>query len=192
VINQWFPNVTDLSILFEVSYPRKSLPCVLDLTKVTTLSLDLAVCTVLTPSELSCIIHLFEQTCSLHSLAVIGESFIKRQPSNVEQINSIISRYVNGSKFRQLKVPVCKFHHVQTLLNRFRHLISVQFRFNTDLLTCDELIAFVKASIPDCSILNLACTVSIWIDERIEKTKNSKRPASCFRSFRQSLKSPVQ
>ena len=148
--------------------------------------------TVFTPLELNCIIDLLEQASSIHSFSVYGESFNARQSSNIEQMNSIIIRHVNGSKLRQLQVPVCNVTQVQMLLNRFRSLCSIQFVSFTQSLTCDKLIAYVKASMPGCSTLSDSGVASIWLGERKEATSYSTTLASGFRSVRQSVKSLFQ
>ena len=192
MIHQWFPNVNDLVVLIEASYPRHTFPSVLDLKKLTKLTLELGMSTAFTPLELNCIIDLLEQASSIHSLSVYGESFHASQSSNIEQINSIIIRHVNGSKLRQLQVPVCDLNQVQMLLNRFRNLCSIQLVSYTESLTCDKLIAFVKASMPGCSTLSDSGVASIWLGERKEATSYSTTLASGFRSVRQSVKSLFQ
>ena len=193
MIDQWFPNVNDLTILFQPSYSPESFPSVLDLGQVTTLSLHLEVLTSFASSNLRCIIDLLKRTNNIQSLAVHTESFIQRDPSSVKEIYSIIIRHVDWSKLRHLEIPICNLNHVQMMLsNRFRNLYSVRFCFNTDLLTSEEITAFVKTSISDCSIWADFTSVFIWIGERMEKTKGSKRSTSYFRSFLQSLKSLVQ
>ena len=192
MIHQWFPNVNDLVVLIEASYPRYTFPSVLDLKKLTKLTLELTMSTSFTPLELNCIIDLLEQASSIHSFSVYGEPFNTRLSSNIEQINSIIIRHVNGSKLRQLQVPVCNVNQIQMLLNRFRNLCSIQLVSYTESLTCDKLIAFVKASMPGCSTLSDSGVASIWLGERKDATLYSTTLASGFRSVRQSVKSLFQ
>ena len=188
MIDQWFPNANDLVVLFEASYPRHTFPSVLDLKKLTKLTLELTMSTSFTPSELNCIIDLLEQASNIHSLSVYGGSFDARQSSNIEQIHSVIIHHVNGSKLRQLQVSVCNVHQVQKLLNRFRNLYRIRFNVDAELLPVAEIIASIKASMPDCSTLTDSDFVSIWLGERPKTTGNSKGLTSRFRSVRQSVK----
>ena len=169
MINQWFPNVTDLSILFEASYPPKSFPSVLDLTKVMKLSLQLGLSTSPTPSELGCIISLLKRTPNIQSLSIDGVSFIQRDPSSIEKVYSIINRHVDWSKLRHVEVPICNLHHVQMLSNRFRNLCSIRFHFNVESLSAEQLINVVKVLMPACSIGYDYSVVYIWTGERPEK-----------------------
>jgi hypothetical protein len=156
------------------------------------LSLQLEVRNSLTPSELVSIIQLLEQTSNIQSLSVSGQSFIATDPSSIEKVHSIIIRHVNWSKLRHLEVPIWNLNHIQTLSNRFRNLKSIRFLFDSGSSTSEEVIAFVKPSMPDCSIECDYPVASIWIGKRPENTKDSTKSTSYFRSFLHSLKSLVR
>ena len=102
---------------------------------------------------------------------------------------SIIIRYVDRSKLRHLEVPICDLNHVQMLFNRFRNLHSIQFRFNPESLSAEQLIDFMKVLMPACSTGYDCPAVAIWIGERLAQVEDSKRSTSYFRSFLRSVKS---
>lgn len=166
MISQWFPNVTDLFISFINSYSPESSPWVVDLAKVTKLSLYLAISSSLTPLSSGCLVGLLEQTGNIHSLVVYGESMIERDTLCVEEICSTIIRHVDRSKLRHLEIPVSSLNQVQMLFDRFRDLFSIRFFPRIGSISSEQIIVFVKALMPACSIVKEDSVVSIWIEER--------------------------
>ena len=132
----------------------------------TKLSLHLAISTSLTPLNSGCLVDLLEEIANIHSLVVYGESMIERDPLSVEEICSTIIRHVDGPKLRHLEIPVCSLNQLQMLFDRFRDLFSIRFFSRIGSLSSEQIIVFVKALMPACSILKDDSVVSIWINER--------------------------
>ena len=91
---------------------------------------------------------------------------------------SIIIRHVNWSKLRHLEVPVYNLNHVQMFLDCSRGLFSIRFCSMNALLTLEQIIAPVKALMPDSSILKEYCAVPIWIGERVKSSVCSSPQAT--------------
>ena len=174
--------MTDLTLLFNDSYSPESFPSVVDLGKVTKLSLFLDVATSLTLWNSGCIIDLLKQTDNIQSLVVHGGSFLERDPFSAEEIYSVIIRHVERSKLRHLKVPICNLNHFQRLFDRFRDLFSIGFFPVIGSITSEEIIAHIKAVIPGCSVLEDYPVVSIWIGQQLERTNDSERVELSARS----------
>lgn len=159
--------MTDLSILSLNWYLPSSFPLLIDLAKVTKISLYLDMSTSLTPMNSDCIIDLLKQTGNIHSLAIHRSSLLTRDPLSIEEIYSIIICYVHQSKLRHLAVPVRNLNQVQMLLDRFRCFFSIRFCYVNESLTPEQISAFVKTLMLGCSILEDYPVVSIWLGEQV-------------------------
>lgn len=145
----------------------ESFSSILDLGKAKKLSLYLNISTSVTALNFGCIIDLIKQTDRIQSLAIHRRSFLERDPLSVEEMYSIIIRYVNCSKSRHLEVPVCNLNHTQMFLDCSRGLFSIRFCSMSASLTLEQIIAPMKTSIVGCSILIDDPVESIWTGERV-------------------------
>ena len=121
------------------------------------------------------LIDLLQQTPNLHSLTLdpSGSILLVRQP--IEDVYSVIIHYVDRSKLRHLDIFVINIHQVQTLLERFINLCAVRFRFQSELISSEEISDYLMTLMPDCSIWQDSYSVSIWMDQRVKTTDTCRR-----------------
>ena len=136
----------------------------IDLSKVTVLSLDWSQFPILHPFSSGCLIDLFQQASNIRSLTVhrVAEIMIRELAEN--DISSMIIQYVDPSKLRHLDIPFVDIDQFQRLLNRFTNLFSIRFRPIIVGIYLEKISAYVKTLLPGCSISYGSSSVLIWMD----------------------------
>ena len=117
-----------------------------------------------------CLINLLEQASNIHSLTVDPTIDIMTRTIDGENIQSMIIRYVNRSKLRHLAIRVVHIDQVQMLLDQLRNVSSLRFLFGIESIRSEEIIEHATTLMPACSISHDCSSVSIWMDQRVEKT----------------------
>ena len=139
-----------------------------DLSKVTTLSLHWHYIRPCNPISSDCLIDLFQQASNIHSLRFDPSADMKTRTADGRDIYSIIIRYVNRSKLRHLEMRIVDIGQVKTLLETFRNLFSVRFLFKDGSITFDETLRYVKTLMPSCLTVYNQLSLSIWMDKRVK------------------------
>jgi hypothetical protein len=160
--HRWFPNVTDLTVSVRHLYSSKPFPPIVNLSKVTKLSLVLHERHQLSSTTSSTCIDLLQRTRNVHWLTFISQS-INGDSVYSKDLYSAILRYVDQSKLRHPEIPVENIHQVQMLLKTFQGLLSVRFYLWGTSLTARKIIEHVETVRPGCSITEWYTWVSIWL-----------------------------
>ena len=147
----------------------------IDLSGVTKLSLNWNHSTTSNPIRSDCLIDLFKRTPDVQSLAVdpiVDDMILSDAEKN---FHSMIIRYVDPSKLRYLQIPITDIDQIQRLLNQFRNLHGIRLLQRFGLISIEEMIAYLRALMPGCSIWRDGSSVSFWMDQRMETTNARKR-----------------
>ena len=167
--NQWFPNVTDLSVLFHNWGSTDLFPSVVDFCKVTKLSLRFDFFTLPSQRVLDCLVHLLKQTSNFHSLSVDRQSSDSTEQLLIaKNIYSVILPQLDRSKLRQLTIPVGNLDDVEMLLDRSRELSSITFTRWIKSIRIEQIVKHTKTLIDDCSIWESEGSVSLWTGKQLE------------------------
>lgn len=147
--------------------PVKPLSSVIDLFKVTKLSLDSGYHCRLDRIRYDRLIDLFKQTPNIHSFTLDPSQLIVSQRLSVDDIYSAFIPYLDRSKLRHGDILVVDLRQVQMLLETFKNLISIRFRLGTDWISFEELSAYVKTLMSRCSTSHDFSSVSIGMDKTL-------------------------
>ena len=80
-----------------------------------------------------------------------------------KEIFALFIPYINRLKLRQLDIHISNMNHVEMVLDRFRDLLSVTFRFRpSNSITNLMIIEYVRTLVRDFSIVVNSSSVSIW------------------------------
>ena len=151
----------------------------LDLTKVTTLSLEFGHQQRQSLRGIQAVWFICSNKHPTFSRWLFRSSwFSERYSSSVDEICSTVIRHVDGSKLRHLEVLVRNLNHVEMFLDHFRGLFSICFLPIDRSITSGQTTTFVKKLMPDCSLFETSLAVSIWIGKRLDRTTNSNSSTS--------------
>jgi hypothetical protein len=150
--NQWFPNVTDLSVLFHDWCSTELFPSLVDFCKVTKLSLRFDFYSSPNQCVSDCLVHLLQQTSNVHSLSVDSRSDSTEHLLLKEKIYSTIIDHLDQSESGHLKIPVRHLNDTEMVLDRFSNLESITFtRWIRSIIT-QQNVKHLKTLMNDCSI----------------------------------------
>lgn len=151
-----------------------------DLSKVTTLSLDSHSIRPCNPISSDCLVDLLQQASNIHALRFDPSADMETRTADGRDIYSIIIRYVKRSKLRHLKMRIVGIDQVKTLLETFRNLLSVRFLLKDGSITFEETLLYMKTLMPGCLTLYNHFSLSIWMDKRVKTSATVSSVWKCF------------
>ena len=149
--------------------PVKSFSLVVDLSKVTKLSMYSCYLPSLDRITSDRLIDLLKQTPNLQSLTIDWRSNGKDDPFVVEKVGFRIIGFLDPSKFRHLNIPIFNLGQIKMILDRFANIFSLTLCLSTGSISAAEIFDYFRTSWPDCSMVKDQDSISIWLDDRSKK-----------------------
>ena len=172
--HHWFPNITDLTVMFGHLSSLESFWSVIDLAKVTKLSLDFNWRLLSAVKVWNDTIYLLGQTPNIRSLTVDWIFWPEKDLSDSHDLVSTIIRYVDPSKLRHLVIPIRHVDEAIILLETFTELISVNFSFSEQIFV-QQLTSHLSTLWYGCGITRGSRLLIIWLGERRNTTVGGQR-----------------
>lgn len=173
-----FANVTDLTVkLFSLQISRP-FGSIVDLSKVTKLSLSFVCSSRPSDTQLDSMIYLLQHTSTLHSLVFTWLERFCADSVLIQKTFAAILSSVNQSKLRHLDIPVENADQVKMILSGLKHLFSVRFRVFKPSISRDIREQLTKCT-TDSSVQETTSSTSVWFGERLESQDGCKRIKLC-------------
>lgn len=160
-------NVTDLIVILDSMTSTAVFPPILDLCKVTDLTLRLSWNPETAAETLPAhVIQMLRGTPNVQTLRASLWGTFDRVSSLVDDLCLAVIRCVSPSMLRHLEISVSDMNQVQMLLERFRDLVGITFLTHSRSLTTAPIIGYVSTLMRGLSISEKQSAVSIWLGER--------------------------
>ena len=155
----------------QISRPFAS---IVDLSKVTKLSLSFVCSSRPSDIQLDSMIYLLRQTSTLHSLVFSWLERFYADSVFIQTTFVAILSSLNQSTLRHLDIPVDNADQVKMILSGLKHLFSVRFRVLKPSIS-REILEQLTECTRDSSVQETPSLISVWFGERLESQNGCKR-----------------
>jgi hypothetical protein len=145
----WFPSSTDLS-------------------RVTKLSLYLFISILPQQEGIVCMGHLLRQMPNISSLIFFYVRPFHQHALLIGEACLAVMQHVKPSTLKYLNIPISHHDHAKMLLDRFRALLSINFRFTSSLIIIDAIVDHLRTLTTECLITGDEYSVARWLGKRLE------------------------